>query len=397
MSSPKINFDEFHKAMFYDDSPDDSTDDSTPNPKEPPKQSSKESPKEQEKSESEPVKETKTVKVKKPGKLAMKTRSPSESDKFVNFEKLSNEANAELEKLNKFVPEAYKNKTNRNTIYHANFQLEIPEPSVYEVDGNIYTVLDDKTKKELKKNIELIQTFLSSNKITTEIAPNNTTKYNNLQIQFNKKLKDPSVAEKFDKEPLQGLLSKISEAVDNFEHQEDVEKARKPDGEKRIKQFKDKPTKAHKDKAQMTVQQYIDELAQMDAFTVPEEKLREGLNNAIDTGIIGLDKKKIDSAVDAIYSKSLLFNKKLKNLLDSTPEEVLHEKIPPEVLARLNKLKGHKEDIKNRKYKLFKKPPNEPHTESPATIPPHERDYQPPYGLNPLLLRGMRVLTSQIV
>ena len=200
-------------------------------------------------------------------------------------------------------------------------------------------------------------------------------------------IKVEAVKDKFkDNQEISELADELYKNLDSYENRSKVENDLKTEirGGKIVVYKEVKP--------QMTVQNYIDELAQLDAIAIPEEKLRQGLENAIDKKIIGLDKNKIDSAIDSIYSKSLLFNKKLKKILEDTPEEELLGKIPPEVLKRLKKIRGEKQDIKNRKYKLFKKPPPRESDDKPR-----ENFDGPPYGLNPLLLRGVRVLTNQFI
>lgn len=221
-------------------------------------------------------------------------------------------------------------------------RIPIPEPKVYKFKDSFYTTLTKNKKDGLMKKVATIK----------EAVKNNT------------EIKD--------------LVDELDEKIDGYEvDSEVVNKLQEAIGGGKIIIYKEV-------KPKMTVQNYIDELAQLDAFTVPEEKLRQGLINAIDKKIIGLDKSKIDSTIDAIYSRSLLFNKKLKKILEDTPEEELVEKIPPDVLKRFNKIRDEKQDTKNRKYKLFKKPP-----------PREPVDHT--YGLNPLLLRGARVLTNQFI
>lgn len=229
-------------------------------------------------------------------------------------------------------------------------KIHIYEPKVYKYKENVYTTLTGKQKEDLEDKVKNVKNKFTDN---------------------------PEISE---------LADELDKKLDGYGERSKVENDLKTEirGGKIVIYKEVKP--------QMTVQNYIDELAQLDAFAIPEEKLRQGLENAIDNKIIGLDKSKIDSAIDSIYSKSLLFNKKLKKILEDTPEEELLGKIPPEVLKRLKKIRGEKQDIKNRKYKLFKKPPPREYDEKPR-----ENFDGPPYGLNPLLLRGVRVLTNQVI
>jgi len=229
-------------------------------------------------------------------------------------------------------------------------KIPIHEPKVYKYKDSFYTTLTGKQKESLENKVKSVKDNFKDNQEISGLAD-----------QLYKKL---------------GEYGKDSDVVNELKNQ--------ITGGKVIIYKEVKP--------QMTVQNYIDELAQLDAFAIPEEKLRQGLINAIDNKIIGLDKNKIDSTIDSIYSKSLLFNKKLKKILEDTPEEELLEKIPPDVLKRLKKIRDEKQDTKNRKYKLFKKPPPREPVEKPR-----ENFDGPPYGLNPLLLRGVRVLTNQFV
>ena len=337
---------------------DDFLSDDNETPKESPNESSK-----------KPAKESPNESPKKPYKkksLNQSQVSVKMSDTHTNVQKLVKEINDSLNNIQIFTTPPGKRKKPKEIVI-PKIKLIYPT-TAYDVEGTIYTVISNNDKKRFNNNITDVRSVIFANENKIENSND-----------------------------ILGKIDELTKEVEKYKNTDEVKKALNSVSGGEIVEYKEKAPKekAHKDKAQMTVNDYIDELAQLDAFTVPEEKLKEGLNNAIDSGIIGLDKKKVDSAVDAIYSKSLLFNKKLKKLLEDANEEELLEKIPPEVLKRINKLRSNKQDIKNRKYKLFKKPPTEPHTESPATIPPHERDYQPPYGLNPLLLRGVRVLVKQ--
>ena len=229
-------------------------------------------------------------------------------------------------------------------------KIPINEPTVYKYKDSVYTTLTGRQKASLENKTKAVKDNFKNNQEISELA------------------------------------DELYEKLGNYEKRSEVEQKLK-------NQISGGKIVIYKEvKPQMTVQNYIDELAQLDAFAIPEEKLRQGLENAIDNKIIRLDKNKIDSAIDSIYSKSLLFNKKLKKILEDTPEEELLGKIPPDVLKRLKKIRGEKQDIKNRKYKLFKKPPPRESDEKPR-----ENFDGPPYGLNPLLLRGVRVLTNQFV
>lgn len=315
--------------------------------KETPNESSKESPEETHKetskeSSKEPPKESSNEPPKEPPKKSGKTPNYIKELSVAISESPVHKQVVELtEKLNQKIAESGGKKSQEIPIY---------EPTVYKYKDSIYTTLTGRQKDSLKKKVNDAKEKFKGNQEISDLAGN------------------------------------LYENIDKYENKNNTENDLKTEirGGKIVVYKEVKP--------QMTVQNYIDELAQLDAFAIPEEKLRQGLENAIDNKIIGLDKNKIDSAIDSIYSKSLLFNKKLKKILEDTPEEELLGKIPPDVLKRLKKIRGEKQDIKNRKYKLFKKPPPREYDEKPR-----ENFDGPPYGLNPLLLRGVRVLTNQFV
>lgn len=313
--------------------------------KEPPKESSEGTPKEPSKGTPKEIPKETSEEPPKKNKSGKTPKYIENLKVAVSESELNNHVNELIEQINQKITESGKKIP----------KIQVQEPKVYKYKDSIYTTLTEKQKKALRKGVNSIKSKVSDE---TELGQLANELYSKIDV-----------------------YGTDSETVDGI---------KKDMGKGKIVIYKEV-------KPQMTVQNYIDELAQLDAFAIPEEKLRQGLINAIDNKIIGLDKNKIDSTIDSIYSKSLLFNKKLKKILEDTPEEELVEKIPPDVLKRLNKIRNEKQDTKNRKYKLFRKPPNEFHTESPATIPPHERDYQPPYGLNPLLLRGARILTNQFI
>lgn len=326
---------------------------------------------------SEPVKEDKTLKpskkptkksTKKPAKKStnLKDYQAAKSESILQAEiaELATKINEKLDEANNKVGEIVIKKRKKQKLFNPTLKVPTPDVVVYKVDDNVYTTIKAEDKKPLENSIRDIKNVVFNN-----------------ENKLGKELHDELLED----------LETLSTKVDEYKAKDDVSKILKGNLESTV------VPAPHKDKPQMTVQNYIDELAQTDAFTIPEERLRQGLLNAIENNIIGLDKNKIDDTIDSFYSKSLLFNKKLKKIVEETPEEDLLEKLPPDVVKRLLKRRNNKQDVKNRKYKLFKKPPNEFHTESPATIPPHERDYKPPYGLNPLLLRGVRKLTNQVI
>lgn len=134
-------------------------------------------------------------------------------------------------------------------------------------------------------------------------------------------------------------------------------------------------------KGKMTLEQYINGLIVNNAFEVPEERLREGIENAIKNKIVDIPPEQIDTVIDRVYIGSLEQNQKLNEAV----KKVGFNNLPKAIQQRLKKLQ--RTDVESRKYKLFKKIiPKDPSQESARKISEFEDFYK---HLNPLLLRGV--------
>lgn len=134
-------------------------------------------------------------------------------------------------------------------------------------------------------------------------------------------------------------------------------------------------------KGKMSLEQYINGLIVNNAFEVPEERLREGIKNAVKNKIVDIPPEQIETVIDRIYIGSVEQNQKLNEAI----KKVGFNNLPKAIQQRLKKLQ--RTDVENRKYKLFKKiVPKESSDENVRKISEFEDFYK---HLNPLLLRGV--------
>ena len=134
-------------------------------------------------------------------------------------------------------------------------------------------------------------------------------------------------------------------------------------------------------KGKMSLEQYINGLIVNNAFEVPEERLREGIENAIKNKLVDIPPEQIDTVIDRVYIGSIEQNQKLNEAV----KKVGFNNLPKAIQQRLKKLQ--RTDVESRKYKLFKKIiPKDTSQEPARKISEFEDFYK---HLNPLLLRGV--------
>ena len=134
-------------------------------------------------------------------------------------------------------------------------------------------------------------------------------------------------------------------------------------------------------KGKMSLEQYINGLIVNNAFEVPEERLREGIENAVKNKLVDIPPEQIDTVIDRVYIGSIEQNQKLNEAV----KKVGFSNLPKAIQQRLKKLQ--RTDVESRKYKLFKKiTPKDTSQEPARKISEFEDFYK---HLNPLLLRGV--------